>query len=114
MSVEHKVAIHQLAAKRRAAGLPVWKYTVRGFKAALEAHEDDLIATIGKLVAILKSSKWYKKSEEYGDLWDLIDELSDIDNPDIDWDLNYNPERHFNAVLGAIYDLADWERVWLE
>jgi hypothetical protein len=39
--------------------------------------------------------------------------ISNIGNPAIDWDEGYNPERHLNDMLSAIYDLADEERIWL-
>lgn len=116
MSVEHKVQMHNLAQERRRQGRPVWQYTVRGFKAALESYDEDadnFIAVRDAVVNSIKASKWYRDSDEFGDLHEVIDELTDVGHPDIDWDDDYNHERHFNDCLAQIYDLADWDRAWL-
>lgn len=113
-SVDHKVAMLTLAQERRAAGKPVWERTVRGFRDILQRHDDDdVVQTRGDLVQVLKASSWYKKADEYGELWTLLDELVDVGNPEIDWDEGYNAQKHLNGLLDAIYDLADEERVWL-
>jgi hypothetical protein len=112
-TVEHKVAMYTLAQERRAAGKPVWDRTVRGFRDVLYNNPEDTIAARDGLVGVIKSSGWYRTAEEYGELHTLIDELIDVGNPEIDWDEGYNAQRHLNAMLDAIYDLADQERVWL-
>lgn len=113
-TVQHKVDMFNLANERRKAGLPSWAYTVRGFKAALESFdEDNFIEVRDKVVALIKTSRWYKEADEYGELWQVIDELTDVGHPDIDWDSDYDYERHFNDCLGQVYDLADWDRAWL-
>lgn len=105
--------MYTLATERRKAGQPVWERTVRGFRDILHRHDGDVIQTRGDLVQVLKNSSWYKNADEYGELWLLLDELADVGNPEIDWDDDYDPERHLNDMLSAIYDLADEERVWL-
>lgn len=112
-TADHKVAMYTLAQKRRAAGLPVWDLTVRGFRDALYDNPEDTIAARDALVSAIKASSWYKNADEYNDLWTLIDELIDVGNPAIDWDEGYDAQRHLNGLLDEIYDLADQERVYL-
>jgi len=112
-TVQHKVDMFNLANERRRAGLPSWAYTVRGFRAILADHGWTLIEKRDRLVACIKASRWYKEADEYGELWQVVDELTDVGHPDIDWDSGYDHERHFNDCLGQIYDLADWDRAWL-
>lgn len=115
-SVEHKVDMHRLATERRNAGKPVWAYTVRGFKDALASFDEDadnFFEVRDKLVRLIKSSRWFKDADEFGTLYEVVDELTDVGHPDIDWDEGYDRDRHFNDCLGQIYDIADWDRAWL-
>lgn len=105
--------MYTLVQERRAAGKPVWDRTVRGFRDILQRHDDDIVQTRGDLIQVLKNSSWYKNAAEFGELWTLLDELVDVGNPGIDWDEDYDAQRHLNGLLDAIYDLADQERVWL-
>ncbi|TIH33694.1 hypothetical protein D4765_14525 [Subtercola vilae] len=53
----------------------------------------------------LKASNWFraKGGEDYtNELWQLWDEIKDADDVD-----------HFDAVLDALYDLADEDRCWI-
>jgi hypothetical protein len=110
-SVEHKVAMFQVAQQRRRQGRPQWDYTVDGFKDILH-DEADIMEKRDRLVALLRRSRWFKKTED-ANLADVLDELADVGHPDIDWGEGYDPERHFNDCLTTIYDLADWDRAWL-
>lgn len=116
-TAEHRVKMHTIAAERRNAGKPVWQYTVRGFKDALRLYQvgddDTLIESRDATVSALKHSPWYEQSPPFGGLHEVVDELSDVGNPDIDWDDDYDPEQHFNSCLERIYDLADHDRAWL-
>ena len=114
-SVEHKVDMFRLAQERRRQGKPQWEYTVRGVKDALEAFDEhgDFIRSRDEVVAAIKRSSWYRQSDEFGELWDVVDEMSDAGRPDIDWEAGYDEQRHFNHCLERIYDLADWDRAWL-
>lgn len=112
-SVEHKVAMFQLAQERRRQGKPQWAYTVNGFRDILNRYdEDNLFAVRDELVALLRGSWWFKNTED-ALLSETLDELADVGHPDIDWDAGYDAERHFKDCLSVIYDLADWDRVWL-
>lgn len=102
-TVEHKVEMHRLASERRKAGQPVWRYHVTiGHK-----FLDDNLPFAERrdaLVADLKASKWYRRQEEReeSELWQLIDELSDVEDEDT-----------FDYTWDQIYDLADYERAWI-
>lgn len=108
--VEHKVEMYKLAQERRRQGKPSWQYTVRGFKDILNS-DDDLIEKRDQVVALLRASSWFKRTED-ASLSETLDELADVGHPDIDWDDDYSAERHFNDCLDQIYDLADWDRAW--
>lgn len=99
--VEHKVAIHRLAADRRAAGKPIWAYTIR----LGNLFHDDALSFEEKrdgFVRIIKASSWYKSFDELGELYDLIDEIAHAEDVE-----------HFDAVLRAVYDEADYDRAWI-
>lgn len=114
-TVDHIVDMHNLAVSRRRQGKPVWAFTVEGVKPALEAFEDhgDFIRARDEVVAAIKASEWYRRADEFGDLWDVVDELSDAGHPEIDWGPGYDEEQHLNDCLDRIYDLADWDRAWI-
>lgn len=114
-SVEHKVDMFRLAQERRRQGKPQWDFTVSGVKAALEAFDDhdDFIRSRDEVIAAIKASTWYGQADEFGDLHDAVDEMADVGNPEIDWESDYDEQRHFNSCLDRIYDLADWDRAWL-
>ncbi len=114
-TVDHIVEMHRLAADRRPEGKPVWAFTVEGVKDALGAFDDhgDFLRSRDEVVAAIKASAWYRQAGEFDDLWEVVDEMSDVGSPDIDWDDDYDEEQHFNACMDRIYDLADWDRAWI-
>lgn len=71
-----------------------WKQTIN-IDWTGETFEDRRDAT----VAALQASGWVEKNDN---LDMLVDELSDTDNED-----------YFDLVWYAIYDEADYDRVWL-
>jgi hypothetical protein len=97
---DHKVAVHQLARERVEAGKPVWAQTI---DVSAVFHTDmPFPEWRDTVVRILRASKWMKDAEEYSDLAEAVEELSDTaDLAD------------FNLVWAAIYDLADYDRVWI-
>jgi hypothetical protein len=115
-SVEHKVAMHRLARERHRQGKSVWELTVRGVRSVLESFYDDFITTRDAVVRAFEMSSWYQDTnrEEHRQLEDILDELRDVGSPDIDWDDDYDEVEHFNACMNAIYDLADYHRVWID
>jgi hypothetical protein len=50
----------------------------------------------------IKASQWYQNAEEYGDLWDLVDELGNADTVGL-----------LDHLLDQLYSLANEDLVWL-
>lgn len=101
MDVEHKVAIHRLAAARRAAGKPIWAHRIR---LGNLFHNDELSFEEKRdtLVRLVKASAWYTGEEVFSDLHSLIEEMEDTEDVDA-----------FDDVMSAVYDMADYDRVWI-
>lgn len=101
-TVDHIVEIHQLARERVAAGKPVWAHKI---DVSLYFHNDELSLEQKRdaIVTHIKASRWFKTADEDSELHSFVDELSDVD--DVDW---------FNGMWDALYDLADYDRVWIK
>ena len=99
--VEHKVAVHRLAAERRAAGKPVWAHTIR---LGHLFHDDELTFEQKRdgLIRLVKASSWFKSQGAASELHEAIEELADTENGD-----------DFDVVMSAVYDMADYDRVWI-
>lgn len=97
---DHKVAVRRLARERLDAGKPVWAQKID----LSHVFHADLPFTEWRdsVVQALRASKWVKDADEYSDLAEAVEELSDTA------DL-----AEFNLVWDAIYDLADYDRVWI-
>jgi hypothetical protein len=97
----HKVAMHQLATTRRAAGQPVWN---RKINLADVFHNEDMTFEQRRdaIAARLRGSKWYSGSDEDAEIRILVDDLGDAVDTD-----------QFDAVWDAIYDETDYDRVWI-
>ena len=98
---DHKVAMHQLATTRRAVGKPIWDRKIQlgdvfHNEGMTFEQRRDAIATR------LRGSKWYEGSDEYAEIRTLVDDLTDALDAD-----------QFDAVWDAIYDEADYDRVWI-
>jgi len=101
-TAEHRADMHQLVQQRRAAGLPVWDRKIR---LADIFHNEAMTFEQRRdaIVARLRASAWFKECDEYDDLPQFVEELSetrDVDEFDGPWD--------------CIYDIADADRVWIE
>ena len=86
------------AQKRRADGRPIWdeKITARRIEGATFGKNRDLF------VVALEGSAWFKRAGSGDEIYDLWDEIKDS-----------RTVKHFDNVLGAIYDLADEDRIWI-
>jgi hypothetical protein len=103
-SVEHLVDMHRLAAERRAAGLPVWSATLRIKQHFTDAeHGPEFEAARDAIVAAVKASGWFRREDEFSRLHEVVDGLADADGAE-----------EFDAWLDELYDLADYDRVWVE
>lgn len=101
-TIDSIVANHTEAARRRAAGLPVWDHRI-DIKHLLDDDTSDANARrVGhELHTILTRSAWIKNNTDPG-LNDVLYNINDTDTTD---DLDY--------WLDALYDYADRDRVWL-
>lgn len=100
-SLEHKVDMHRLASERRSQGRPVWdrKINMKGVldrDAPFEEIRDEVVRR-------LRHSTWMGQAGEDSELDYAIQELADTTDAD-----------EFDYVWNEIYDLADWDRVWIE
>lgn len=104
-SVEHIVAIHQLAAERRQQGRPVWAETL---DVSDVFHDDELSFEERRdaIVAVLKASRWYRKADQHA-----FDGVVDIVNDHLAYAENAD---EFDAWWDELYDLADYDRVWIK
>jgi hypothetical protein len=53
-------------------------------------------------VDVIRASNWYRGQEEFSTLHNVVDELTDSTDSD-----------EFNQWLDELYDLADYDRIWL-
>jgi hypothetical protein len=102
-TVEHKVAMYQLATERRKAGKPIWAHTI---DVSHVFHNDELTfeQKRSEIVAVIKRSRWYEEQDAatFDGLVDLVDNLETDDADSFDYWWN------------EIYDIADYDRVWIK
>ncbi len=107
---EHKGDMHLLARQRVREGRPVWADKIE-LKDLVPLGDDysedyDFVTFRDAIVARLRGSKWYARKatgdEEDSDFAYLIEELAETDTRD-----------YFDTVMDAVYDEADYDRVWL-
>lgn len=101
-SVDHLVAVHQVAAARRAAGRPIWVHTIN-LGEVLRNESLTFLERRDKIVEILRASAWVRAAEEHSDLEDAVWRLGEVENAD-----------DFDCTWDEIYDLADFDRVWID
>ncbi len=102
-TIESKLENHRISQARRAAGQPVWDYTVRLPRVS---DEDDYATQRDALVAALRGSAWIKRwGSDGGPLDQLVEELAGT--VDVE---------EFAEVMDEICDYADAEpgRAFLE
>lgn len=98
-TVDHIVETHRIARQRRTAGLPIWKYTLN--VADVWSNEGMTFQQRrDAIVRRLRKSPWHRSSET---VRDLTYELADSETPD-----------EFNVPWDALYDEADYDRVWIK
>ena len=98
-SIEVLVEAQKLARERRKQGKPVWHISI-DVSAYFDPDVDFEDAQRG-IVATLKSSSWY--TDDYTDLEDIVDQLE-----------NAEDEKEFDRWWVNLYDLADYDRVWIK
>lgn len=92
--------MYQLATERRRQGKPIWRFHLTVSMPEHLPFEQKR----QRFADALHASPWFKAEGE-GDsvLWDLWDEIKDAED-----------EEHFDLVMDAIYDLADYDRCWIQ
>lgn len=104
-TVDHIVAVHDLATERRRAGKPVWAHEI---DLSGVFHNDEMTFTQRRdaIVARLMTSSWYRESdpEVSGTVAEIIrDQLAYAEDTD-----------EFDAWWDELYDDADYDRVWIK
>jgi len=98
---DHRVAMSNLVAERKSNGKSVWAYHLKVNMSADLSFKQRR----NNFAAALKRSAWFKAvaEDEFSDLWQAWDEIKDAENVE-----------HFDACLSEIYDMADYDRCWIE
>lgn len=101
-SVEHIVAMHQLAEERRKAGKPVWAYKV---DLSEVFHNDDIPFEDkrGRIATTIKASNWYRDRADFSNLDEIADGLAFADDTE-----------EFDGWFDELYDRADYDRAWIK
>ncbi len=82
--------------------MPTWTYEVdlsTVFHNETMTFEERRDAT----VRIIRTSRWFKDSDEHGDLASAVEELADTTGIG-----------EFDMVFSAVYDEADADRAWIK
>lgn len=110
-TIEGIVASHQAATERRKAGKPIWDHKLHIKHLLSNDGSDETAQETGRQIAqVLLASSWLKADEKEngermggGEVAQVADEIKDVDDLE-----------HLNAVLDALYGLADADRVWID
>lgn len=101
-SVEHKLAMHDLARSRIAAGQPVWVSTIR----IGDVWKNETLTFTERrdaIVARIKATLWYRNADEFSQLHEIVENLAEAADGD-EWD----------GWWDDFYDEADYARVWID
>lgn len=105
-AADHRVAMHRLVQQRTKDGLPTWDQTV-DVSSVWGTYggetEEGLEEFRDRVVAVLRDTRWYREHGPTSELHAVVEELSDVDSVD-----------YFNRVWEVVYDLADYDRVWIK
>lgn len=124
-TIEHIVACHQAAEGLRAAGKPIWnrRVDIRSIIQEDQSNESpehiaDISTRIAKtLRSHLPKSYFDITSADYDpDLEETVETMETCTVESLIEDkklLNIDPVKNFNYWLEAIYDWADYNRIWL-
>lgn len=98
-SVDHLVETHRLAVERRAAGKPIWAHTLN-LSDVYRIEEMTFEQIRDAIVDRIRKHKWFSENEY---LEELVDGLSGAEDGN-----------EFDDWFSQIYDIADFDRVWIE
>jgi hypothetical protein len=96
---EHRAAIHEVVVERKRQGKQHWELTI---DVSDVFHDDVFLVARDGVVQKIRESGWLSWYEEYDELPQLVEELSETENGD-----------EFDCVWDNIYDIADFDRVWI-
>ena len=104
-TIGHISDMHRIRTERVNAGLPVWKGTLR-IKQHLTGDDDfdgeEFRAARDAIVAAIRKHSWYTGKDAFGELHEVVRDLADSDDSDT-----------FDYWLDELYDLADYDRIWI-
>lgn len=115
-TIEHIVAIHELARERSNAGKPIWDQRIdikailfRDKNTTSPAHAAAVAAEIAALIRVSVPKPWLDITSDGFDrtLDDIVEGLEFVGPEDDD------ALECLNGWLGDLYDWADLKRVWL-
>jgi hypothetical protein len=97
----HKADMFGLARSRMAAGKKSWEHTIN---LGGVFHNESLTFTDRRdaIVRILRASKWVRDTDEFGRLAEVVDNVADAEDV-----------TEFDGWWDELYDLADYDRVWI-
>jgi uncharacterized UPF0160 family protein len=79
-----------------------WKYKI-DLGRSFDPDVDDFSEHRDRAVAVIRNSRWAKRSSSSWVLVDYLDEMADAEDIET-----------FDIVMDAIYDLADEDLCWIE
>lgn len=99
-TLQHIVATRQVTNER---SKPVWDGSLR-LKQHLNGAVDgpEFTAARDAVVAAIQTNVWFTSQDEWSDLHMVVDGLAAAQNA-----------HDFDGGLGDLYDLADYDRIWI-
>lgn len=99
---EHRVQTHRIAVGRRAVGQPGWAQRIY---LGDVFHNEDLtfVQRRDAVMRRLRASRWVRDSGDDTALTMLLDDLAEAADAE-----------EFDEVWDEIYDIADYDRVWID
>lgn len=103
-TVDHIVATHHIARERVAAGQSVWARTV-DLRGVYHSDTLDFAGRRDAVAARLRTTPWFKGADEHelDGVRDVVESLAAAED-----------QEEFNGWMDDLYDLADYDRVWIK
>ena len=121
-TIESIVENRRVAAKRRAAGKPIWDRTI-DVKSILNEDQSNISNEHAALVANRISARirsqvpsaWldWNSDDLDEDLIEIVEGMDALKPDSYEGDVNFTPLDDLNSMLDQLYDWADSKRVWI-
>jgi hypothetical protein len=101
----HRAAMHDLVSERTKEGKPVWDRRVN-VRTITQDDNRSVEEKAKAVAALVRESAWFKEvmaEKSDPELLYVIEELED----------EVQDAEHYDTVMHALYDEADYDRVWL-